>query len=67
MREKTPREQVELAVMSWLNDNKMYGVSKVFDFGKLGLLWIYWHRKWMTRWLEVEQPPTDVVRLLKGA
>jgi len=42
----TLREQTEQNIMAWLNDNNQQGVSggRVFDFGKLGLLQIWWAR-----------------------
>ena len=57
------RAQVEQDTISWLNDNDFQGWpgSKVYDFGNLGLLQVWWARfGWETRWLEVEKPPEEI-------
>lgn len=60
---RTPREQAELDMMNWLNDNNMQYMwgSRAFDFGSLGVLQVWWQRQsWQIKWLEVEKPPEGV-------
>lgn len=51
------REAAELRLMNWLNDQKLQGANGLYDFGELGVLWIYWKGHWETRWVELKQPP----------
>ncbi len=58
--QRTPREDMELEIMGYLNENRMY-YGAYYDCGDLGILHIYWSRStWETEWIEIQPWPVLV-------
>ena len=57
MGKKIRREEIELAVMQYLNKTDDWS-THFYDCGQNGILHIRWfHRKWEKRWIETEELP----------
>jgi hypothetical protein len=56
---RTPRQEIELRVMSWLNDRQEYW-THYFDCGELGIMRIYWRHGWEIEWATVAPCPVEI-------
>ena len=55
----SPRDRLALEMMAHLNDKQEYH-TRVFDCGELGVLRIWFHRRWSYQWWQPEPLPEGV-------